>query len=260
MKGEIDLRKPLIAGNWKMNHTPTQALEMVRELLELGEFPSDVEGLLIPAFPALCPLVKELKETSIKLGAQNMSSEDQGAFTGEVSWDMLLDLQVDYVVLGHSERRKYFFESDEVIAKKVNKALEHKITPILCVGESLEERKAGDAKTRVKSQLQEALKEVTPDKMKEVVIAYEPIWAIGTGVSASAKDAQEMCQEIRNWVVDNFNQEVSEVVRILYGGSVKPSTIAELLEEVDVDGALVGGASLSAKDIYELLSQGSQND
>lgn len=250
------MRKPFIAGNWKMNHTPTKAIEVVRELKEKGPVPEGVEAVLIPPFPALYPVHEEIKDTDIQLGAQTMSFEDAGAFTGEVSWDMLLDVGVDYVLIGHSERRQYYHENNPEIIKKLTKALEHGLIPILCVGETLEEREGGRAATKVEGQLHRVLKNLKPEDMEKVIIAYEPIWAIGTGKTASADDAEEMGAVIRNWVREIFDDEVAEKVRVLYGGSVKPANIEEIMAEENIDGALVGGASLEADDFYSLLEKG----
>ncbi|MDO5714620.1 MAG: triose-phosphate isomerase [Tissierellia bacterium] len=252
------MRKPLIAGNWKMNHSPSKAIEVVKDLLNKGPIPEDVDPILIPSFPSLYPLYQELKDSKIQLGAQTMSFEDAGAFTGEVSWDMLVDVGVKYVLIGHSERRQYYHENNPEIIKKLGKAIENQLIPILCVGESLQERENGRATTKVEGQLHRVLKGLKPEDMEKVIIAYEPIWAIGTGKTASPEDAEEMAQVIRHWVQEIFGEEIAQKVRILYGGSVKPENIKEIMEKENIDGALVGGASLKADDFYTLLELGGQ--
>lgn len=245
------MRKPIIAGNWKMNKNISEAKVLVDEILKL-QLSKDVEAVLCTPFLDL-PLVKEMiKDSDIKIGAQNMYFEESGAFTGEVSPTMLKDLGVDYVILGHSERREYFHESDELINKKVLAALSHDIKPILCCGETLEEREAGKEKDKVKGQIEKGLSGVTD--FEKVVIAYEPIWAIGTGKTASSDDAEEMCAYIRELVKEFHGQEASEKVRIQYGGSVKPANVKEIMGKDNIDGALVGGASLEADSFGQLVN------
>lgn len=250
------MRRPLIAGNWKMNLTPSEALAMVRALKEMEPWPKDVDGAIFPPFPSLYPLYEELKDFPLALGAQTMSYEEPGAFTGDVSWDMLKDVGVTYVLVGHSERRRYYHENNLEIQKILRKALDHELRPVLCVGESLKERQEGRHKQKVEGQLHRVLKDLRPEEMAKVTIAYEPVWAIGTGKTASAGDAEEIAGGIRRWMTNFFGEEVANTVRILYGGSVKPGNIKEILGEENIDGALVGGASLKAEDFFALLNGG----
>lgn len=245
------MRKSLIAGNWKMNMTPAQSIKFVRELAKtMVDLPGDV-AVCVP-FTSLYPLVQELEGTNIKLGAQNVYYEESGAYTGEISSEMLKDLAIDYVIVGHSERREIFGESDELINKKVKKLLEKDLIPILCVGETLEERESNEHFNKVGTQVIECLAGIEKEDLKKLVIAYEPIWAIGTGKSASSDDAEEMCAFIRKLLNDNFGQDVADAVRIQYGGSVKPETIDELMAKENIDGALVGGASLKVEDFTRI--------
>lgn len=246
------MRKPFICGNWKMNKTISQGLEFLKELdkIELNE---DVEyGLAVP-FTMLNTLASN-KIKNLKICAQNMHFEDSGAYTGEVSIEMLKEIGVDYVVIGHSERRQYFAETDETVNKKVLKAIDNKIYPILCVGESLEQRESGSAKEVVLSQVDKALDNVCSSDLKNIVIAYEPIWAIGTGKTASSDDANDMIKAIRDGVAKKFDTENAQKIRIQYGGSVKPANVAEIMGKSDIDGALVGGASLKADDFAKLVN------
>lgn len=245
------MRKSIIAGNWKMNMTQTESVNLVQELLDLGlEGHGDV--VLCVPFTSLSMVSEHIFDTNIKLGAQNVFTEDKGAYTGEISADMLADLNVKYVIVGHSERRQIFNESDEFINKKVLKLLGKGLCPILCVGESLEEREAGKEFELVKSQITNCLKNVEKSQLANIVIAYEPIWAIGTGKSASSDDAEEMCKFIRKELNSLFGS-VADDVRIQYGGSVKPTSIDELMSKENIDGALVGGASLVAKDFSRIV-------
>jgi len=239
------MRVPLIAGNWKMHKTLDEALSFVRYLADNppGE---GVEALICAPAPLLYPLADAMKETAVALGAQNMHHAQQGAFTGEISSAMIKDTGASYVILGHSERRQLFGETDASVNLKVTKALEAGITPILCCGESLEEREEGRTGEVVKGQVIKGLEGISEVEVPRVVIAYEPIWAIGTGKTASNGDANEVCAEIRHLINELYNDEAAATLRILYGGSVKPSTIKGLMAEPDIDGALVGGASLEA--------------
>lgn len=247
------MRKPVIVGNWKMNKTVTEAKELLKAIKNT-ELDSEVEtGVCVPAID-LCAASKVLEGTDIKFGGQNMYFEESGAFTGEISPLMLNDVKADYVILGHSERRDIFGECDELINKKVLSAFEHDLTPILCCGESLEEREANKQEEKVKSQIEADLKGVSEDDVKKLIIAYEPIWAIGTGKTASAEDAEAMCAYIRNLVADLYSKEAAEAVRIQYGGSVKPANVKELMAKENIDGALVGGASLKAEDFAALVN------
>jgi len=235
-------RTPLIAGNWKMHKTRGQAEEFVRALLpKISGARADV-GICAP-FTALAPLVEETRGTGVAIYAQNMHEEPEGAFTGEISARMLTDLDVTGVVLGHSERRELFCETDKHLARKVPVALGAGLQPILCVGETEAEREAGDTQRKLRHQVQEGLRDVADDRLAEVVIAYEPIWAIGTGTVATPEQAQEAIAFVRALVGDRSAEQADEV-RILYGGSCKPDNAGELVCLPDVDGALVGGASL----------------
>ena len=246
------MRKPIIAGNWKMHKTIAEALEFVNEVKDRVNN-DKVEAVICAPFTLLKDLKQPTKGTNIKIGAQNMHFEEKGAFTGEISPLMLKELDMDYVVIGHSERRQYFNETDETVNKKVLKALEVGIDPILCVGETLEEREAGNTKDVCKVQVEKALENVSKEDLAKVVIAYEPVWAIGTGKTATSEDANDVIAYIRE-VVANLYGELANEVRIQYGGSVKPSNVAEIMNQSDIDGALVGGASLEANDYVELVN------
>ena len=246
------MRKPIIAGNWKMHKTIAEALEFVNEVKDRVNN-DKVEAVICAPFTLLKDLKQATKGTNIKIGAQNMHFEEKGAFTGEISPLMLKELDMDYVVIGHSERRQYFNETDETVNKKVLKALEVGIDPILCVGETLEEREAGNTKDVCKVQVEKALENVSKEDLAKVVIAYEPVWAIGTGKTATSEDANDVIAYIRE-VVANLYGDLANEVRIQYGGSVKPSNVAEIMNQSDIDGALVGGASLEANDYVELVN------
>ncbi|MDZ7757326.1 triose-phosphate isomerase [Rhodohalobacter sp.] len=249
------MRKLLIAGNWKMNAGPTEAKVLADEMAEVWknkEF--NHEALICPPYVSLPFVVKSFRDSFFKTGAQNVYTEDNGAFTGEISTSMLKELTCDYVILGHSERREYFQESDEFIASKVVKSLSDSIRPILCVGEKLEERKANEQKTVVEKQLKAVLSQVDEKHAEDFVVAYEPVWAIGTGETASPEQAQEMHAFIRSLIADNWSPEAADKVRILYGGSMKPANAEELLSQKDVDGGLIGGASLKADSFSEIMT------
>ena len=246
------MRKPIIAGNWKMHKTIAEALDFVNAVKDRVNN-DNVEAVICAPFTLLKDLKEATKGTNIKIGAQNMHFEEKGAFTGEISPLMLKELDMDYVVIGHSERRQYFNETDETVNKKVLKALEFGIDPILCVGETLEEREAGNTKDVCKVQVEKALENVSKEDLAKVVIAYEPVWAIGTGKTATSEDANDVIAYIRE-VVANLYGELANEVRIQYGGSVKPSNVAEIMNQSDIDGALVGGASLEANDYVDLVN------
>ena len=238
-------RKKIVAGNWKMNMTPSQAVKLVEELKPLV-VSDDVEVVYcVPAID-IVPVVEALKGTNVAVGAENMYFEEKGAYTGEISAEMLLDAGVKYVIIGHSERREYFAETDETVNKKVLKAFEHGITPIICCGESLTQRKQGIYIDWIRMQIKIAFQDVTADQAKKAVIAYEPIWAIGTGKTATSDQAQEVCGAIRECVAEIYDQATADSVRIQYGGSVNAGNAAELFAKPDIDGGLVGGASLKA--------------
>jgi triosephosphate isomerase (TIM) len=240
------LRKPLLAANWKMNKTRAEARAFMQELLPGADaIAADVEIVVCPPYTALETVIELARESPVLVGAQNMHAEDAGAYTGEVSAPMLVELGVDAVILGHSERRQYFAESDAALARKVPRALDAGFTPILCVGETEEERAAGETERKLRHQVQSDLAAVDAARLPDVVIAYEPIWAIGTGNNATPEQAQEAIAFVRALVRDR-DADAAQRTRILYGGSVDPGNAQELLSRPDVDGALVGGASLHA--------------
>lgn len=247
------MRKPIIAGNWKMNKTREESVELVEELKKI-ELNKDVEKILCVPYLNLQKVKELLEGTDIKVGAQNMHWEESGAYTGEVSPIMLKELDIDYVILGHSERRQYFNETDETVNKKIKSALKHNISPIMCVGETLEEKEAGSAKDVVRLQVEKGFEGIDRKQISDIVIAYEPIWAIGTGKTASADDANDMLGFIRDVIAEIAGNEISQNIRIQYGGSVKPSNVSELMDKEHVDGALVGGASLNASDFSKLIN------
>lgn len=247
------MRTPIIAGNWKMHKTVDEAVSFIEEIKPLVK-DAKCEVVVCPTFVCLDAVVKAAKGTNIKVGAQNVHFEEKGAFTGEVAPNMLEAIGVDYVVIGHSERRQYFNETDETVNKKVKAAFAHSIVPILCVGESLEEREANITEEVIGRQIKLDLAGLTPDQVEKIVIAYEPIWAIGTGKTATSDQANETIAFIRNVVASLFGKEVADKTRIQYGGSVKPSTIAEQMAKSDIDGALVGGASLVAADFAAIVN------
>lgn len=247
------MRKSIIAGNWKMNLNLEDSKKFIKQLLE-RENKFNGEVLVCPSFVSLSSVNDLIKNTDIKLGAQNMSYEDEGAFTGEVSAEMLKSAGVEYVILGHSERREIFEECDKTVNKKVLQAFKHDLNPILCVGEKLEEREEEKHFEIVKDQLVKGLENVDKSDAENLVIAYEPVWAIGTGKSASSDDAEEMCKFIREELSEIFGDDLSKKIRIQYGGSVKPDTIDELMNKENIDGALVGGASLKPDDFSRIIS------
>lgn len=239
------MRKKIIAGNWKMNKTPNEALALVNELKSKVNT-SLVDVVFCVPFVDLIPVIEALKGTDIKVGAQNMYYEENGAYTGEISPSMLTEIGVKYVIIGHSERRAYFAETDETVNKKVLKAIEHNLIPIVCVGETLEQREQKITIDLVRLQTKIALKDVPSDKARDIVIAYEPIWAIGTGKTATSKQAEEVCAAIRQVVGEIYDKDTAESLRIQYGGSVNGSNANELFNMGNIDGGLVGGASLKA--------------
>lgn len=247
------MRKTIIAGNWKMNHLGADAKATITGLVE--KVPADVKASVViaPVFPYL-PLAVELtKDSPIQVAAQNMHWEDKGAYTGEVSPAMLVDIGVTHVIIGHSERRTYFNETDETVNKKVKAALAHGLTPILCCGETLEQREEGIMQSFIEGQIEKALDGVAKEDMTKVVIAYEPIWAIGTGKTASAAQAEEVCAIIRKKVAALYDAVTADATSILYGGSVKGGNVAELTGSADIDGGLVGGASLKVDDFMAII-------
>lgn len=241
----IMARKKIIAGNWKMNKTPSEAVALVKELEPLVKNDAVDVVYCVPAID-IVPVVEAVKGSNVKVGAENMYFEESGAYTGEISAAMLKDAGVEYVIIGHSERRDYFKEDDELLNKKVKKAYEAGLTPILCCGETLEQREMGVTFDWIRLQIRSDLKDITADQVKKLVIAYEPIWAIGTGKTATSDQAEEVCKAIRDLIRDMYDDATAEEVRIQYGGSVNAGNAAELFAKPDIDGGLVGGASLKA--------------
>lgn len=238
-------RRKIIAGNWKMNKTPSEAVSLINELKPLVATEEADVVFCVPAIDII-PAVEAAKGSNICIGAENMYFEENGAYTGEIAPNMLTDAGVKYVVLGHSERREYFAETDETVNKKVLKAFEHGITPIICCGETLTQRKQGIYIDWIRMQIKIAFQNVTADQAKTAVIAYEPIWAIGTGETATSDQAEEVCAAIRRCIEEVYDGETAEAIRIQYGGSVNALNAAELFAKPDIDGGLVGGASLKA--------------
>ncbi len=240
------MRKPIIAGNWKLNKTPHEAIILVSELKRDIVDVEGVDVVLCPPFTALADVADALTDTNIALGAQNVFWEDAGAFTGEISAPMLKELGVSYVIIGHSERRQYFHETNETVNKRLRAALKHGLTPIVCVGENLGQRESNKTFNVIKDHCQGSLSGLPAEEMKKVVVAYEPVWAIGTGKTATPQQAQEVHVFIRQLLGKMFNTEAAGSVRIQYGGSVTPDNIVSLMAQADIDGALVGGQSLKA--------------
>ena len=238
-------RKKIIAGNWKMNMTPSEAVELVNTLKSLVVTEEADVVFCVPAIDII-PVVEAAKGSNIQVGAENMYFEEKGAYTGEISPNMLTDAGVKYVVLGHSERREYFAETNETVNKKMLKAFEHGLTPIMCCGETLEQREQGVTMDFIRQQVKVGFQNVTADQAKTAVIAYEPIWAIGTGKTATTEQAQEVCKAIRECIAEVYDEATAEAIRIQYGGSVNAATAPELFAQPDIDGGLVGGASLKA--------------
>ena len=246
-------QKPFIAGNWKLNKTSSEAVELVSELQERYEEFEEAQMVVIPPFTALCDVHITLQGSTIQIGGQDVYWEEEGAYTGQISAAMLLDCGCRYVIIGHSERRQYFNETDETVNRKLRKALETSLVPILCVGEMLEEREAGRVAEVVLGQLKRGLRGLTEEDISPIIIAYEPVWAIGTGKTATPEIAGEVHSMIRRWWEESFSKELASALRILYGGSVKPENISELMAQPDLDGALVGGASLSAQSFAKIV-------
>ena len=246
-------RKKIIAGNWKMNKTPSQAAELIKELIPLVA-ESDADVVICTPAIDLSVATEMTKGTNIAVGAENMHWEESGAYTGEIAADMLLDLGVKYVIIGHSERREYFAETDETVNKKVKKALEKGITPIMCCGETLEQREAGVMAEHIRMQIKLDMAEISADDAKKVVIAYEPIWAIGTGKTATADQAEEVCALILDTIKKLYDAPTAEAIRIQYGGSMNAGNAKELLSKPNIDGGLIGGASLKALDFSKITN------
>jgi len=247
------MRKKIIAGNWKLNKTCVEAIELVTGLKRKLYNVSDIDIVVCPPYTALSEVYEVLQESNMALGAQDLYWEDSGAFTGEISAPLLKDVGVKYVIIGHSERRQFFHETDETVNRKVKAALKWNLTPIVCVGETLAERESNRAFDIIRVQVEESLEGLTPEELEKSVIAYEPVWAIGTGKNATPEQAQEVHKFIRSLLVNLSNEEVAAGIRIQYGGSVKPENTAELMSQPDIDGALVGGASLKEDSFVKII-------
>lgn len=239
------MRRKIIAGNWKMNKTPSETVKLIEELKPLVKTEDADVVFCVPAV-CLTTAIEAVKGTNIEIGAQNMFYEESGAYTGEIAPNMLTDIGVKYVIIGHSERREYFAETDETVNKKVLKAFEHGITPIICCGETLKQREQGITIDFVRQQIKIAFQSVTADQAKKAVIAYEPIWAIGTGKVATTEQAEEVCKAIRECIAEIYDEATAAAIRIQYGGSVTAASAADLFSQENIDGGLVGGASLKA--------------
>ncbi len=251
----ISNEKPFLAGNWKMHKTIPEAVEMVKALKEESPQLMDAELVVIPPYTMLNEVKKVIEGSNIQLGAQNIFWEDKGAFTGEVSPPMLKDAGCQYVTVGHSERRQYFGETNETVNKKIKAALAHELTPIMCIGESLEEREKGNTMGKVEAQINSGLEGLGKDEIRRIVIAYEPIWAIGTGVTATPSQAEEVHRFIRKKLTEKYGNETASYVIILYGGSVKPANTYSIPKENNINGALVGGASLEADSFIQITKE-----
>jgi len=248
------MRKPIIGANWKMNRgTPVEAAEMLKMLIPLVKRIDKTEIVIIPPFTVINSALEIVKKSKIKIGAQNMYFEEEGAFTGEISPKFLKPIGCEYVILGHSERRTIFKESDELINKKLKKALSTHLNPIVCIGEHLNERERGFTKRVIENQFNQTFIDIDKDEIVNIVIAYEPIWAIGTGRTASPEQAEEIHKFIRELLSMRFDKSTAEKVRIQYGGSIKPSNAEELFKKENIDGGLVGGASLEAESLYKII-------
>ncbi|MFN3604858.1 MAG: triose-phosphate isomerase [Leptonema sp. (in: bacteria)] len=245
------MRKPLVAGNWKMYKTPEETENFIKEFLQFLKGTEKAEIALCPPYTSLYLANQLLKNTPILLGAQDVHWEDEGAYTGKISCKMLIHSGCHYVIIGHSEQRTFFHETDETVNKKIKKALQSGLTPILCVGETLEQRNQNKQKEIVEKQIQNAFKEI--QNIQNTVIAYEPVWAIGTGVNATPEQAQEMHLFIRTLIEKLYNKETAEKIRIIYGGSLKPENAKEIFIQNDIDGGLVGGASLKPESFYRIV-------
>ncbi len=249
----MNIRTPLMAGNWKMYKTSPEAVETASRLVELVADTADVDIMIAPVFTAIDPVSKVVKGSRVGLGAQNLYWEKEGAYTGEISADMLVSAGCQYVIIGHSERRQYFGETDETVNKKISAAIAAKLIPVFCIGETEAERESGKTFSVLDKQVKDGLKEKVVNDLGSLVIAYEPVWAIGTGKTATSDQAQEAHQYIRSLIDANFGTALADSVRILYGGSVKPANVSELMAKPDIDGALVGGASLDAESFSQIV-------
>ena len=246
-------RKPLIAGNWKMYKTCSEAVETARHLVKLVADAKDVDIMIAPQFTALAPVSEIVRGSLVSLGGQNLFWEKEGAYTGEISAEMLISAGCSHVIIGHSERRQYFGETDDTVNKKINSAIKGQLTPVFCVGETEKERESKDTFSVLDKQVTKGLEGFSSDRLGKLVVAYEPVWAIGTGKTATSDQAQEVHQFLRSMLEKIFGDSFSKTIRILYGGSVKPENIAELMAMPDIDGALVGGASLDAETFSKIV-------
>lgn len=251
----MESRPPVIAGNWKMNATLAEAKELVTAIVRASLSLAEAEIIVAPPFTALAEVGKVLQGSPVQMAAQNLFWEDWGAFTGEIAAPMLKDVGCQYVIIGHSERRQLFGETDEAVHKKIKAALRHQLIPIVCVGETLEERQRGETVLRVEAQLEEGLAGFTAEELASILIAYEPVWAIGTGMTASPEQAQEVHAFIREKLAARSGKERASCAIILYGGSVKPANAFTLMSEKDIDGFLVGGASLEARSFVQIIEE-----
>lgn len=252
------MRKPLITGNWKLNKGGKDAMQLSRNIKEGVRDIDNVDVLICPPFTALIEVYETIKDSSVKLGAQDCFYEMKGAYTGEISPLFLIDVGCEYVIVGHSERRQYFAETEDIITMKLKSAISVDLNTILCVGEKLEERENGKAFDVVKRQLEGSLSDIPEDYIQKITIAYEPVWAIGTGRTCEPDAANEMHRFIRNWIGEKFGDKSAEKIRILYGGSIKPHNISSLIEKEDIDGGLVGGASISPGSFLEIIRAASK--
>ncbi len=253
LRKEKNMRRKVIAGNWKMNMLPNEAIQFIEELTPLVKDTENEVVLCVPHTDLFYALLTA-QNTNIKIGAQNMHFEEKGAYTGEVSGEMLKAINVEYVIIGHSERRQYFNETDETVNKKVKAAFKNGLKPIVCVGETLEQREAGQTTDVITKQTKLALEGLTEEQVQNTIIAYEPIWAIGTGKTATSEDANNSIKEIRKEIANNYGQNTADMVIIQYGGSVKSTNAKELFEMSDIDGGLVGGASLKAEEFSKIVN------
>ena len=248
------MRKKVIAGNWKMNMLPNETINFIEGLSqEIKDVKNEI--ILCVPYTDLFYALLTAQNTNIKIGAQNMHWKEKGAYTGEISGQMLKSIGVEYVIIGHSERRQYFAETDETVNLKVKSALENNLKPIICVGETLEQREHGETEKIIESQIKLALKDLTKEQIRAIIIAYEPVWAIGTGKTATPEEANNVIKYIRKQIKELYNEEIAENIIIQYGGSVKASNAEELFNMSDIDGALVGGASLNYKEFSEIVNK-----
>ncbi|MDR1057521.1 MAG: triose-phosphate isomerase [Coxiellaceae bacterium] len=248
------MRIPIIAGNWKMNKTVGEGMALAQTLHQkVKEFEAEIEIIIAPPYTSLNKIAETLKDSLIKVSAQDMFWEDAGAFTGQISAPMLKDIGVTHVIIGHSERRQFFYETNTTVNKKIKAALKHNLIPIFCIGETLAEREAEKVEEIITTQLASGLTDITQDAITKIVIAYEPVWAIGTGKTATSEQVEEAHIMIRKLLTKKFGESHIDMVRIIYGGSVKPNNAQELLSKPNIDGALVGGASLKAEDFINII-------